>query len=119
VTHSPKDRQLRAGLSFLQRLQAAMRAFVTTQTTFHALAQWTEGRLRAEGFSNLDFRGNVGHSIATRREERVYIETGNHRRLGEVSFFTFEPHVRAADGPWGYKLEDMFFFNSAGALEAV
>jgi hypothetical protein len=68
---------------------------------------------------NLDFRGNVGHSIATRREDRFYIEDGNHRSLGEVRCFTFEPHVRAAGERWGFKHEDIFFFDAAGRIEEL
>jgi len=119
VTLEPKDPNFVAGLSFLHRLKSAMSEFVTARTTFHELALWASQRLDAEGFLNLDFRANVGHSIATRREDRIYIEEGNHRLLGEVSFFTFEPHVRALRGHWGFKHEDIFFFNSAGVLEEV
>jgi len=96
-----------------------MRGFVTPQTTFHELAMWTAQQIDAAGFVNLDFRGNVGHSIAARREERVYIEAGNHQPLGEVSFFTFEPHVRHKGGVWGFKHEDVFFFNATGTLEEL
>ncbi len=71
VTLEPKDPQFRAGLSFVRRLRSAMRAFVTPRTTFHDLAMWAAQRMEAEGFLNLDFRGNVGHSIATRREDRL------------------------------------------------
>jgi hypothetical protein len=96
-----------------------MRSFVTPVTTFHELATWTARRIESGGFVNLDFRGNVGHSIATRREERLYIVSGNHRSLGEVPFFTFEPHVRATGGTWGFKHEDVFFFNETGTLEEL
>jgi Xaa-Pro aminopeptidase len=119
VTESPNDMTLGAGVSFVRRLQSAMRRFVTPQTTFHELAMWTALQIEAAGFVNLDFRGNVGHSIAARREDRVYIEAGNPRPLGDVSFFTFEPHVRAQDGRWGFKHEDIFFFNATGTLEEL
>lgn len=119
VTLEPKDPQFRAGLSFVRRLRSAMLAFVSPRTTFHDLAIWTAERMEAEGFSNLDFRGNVGHSIATRREDRFYIEVGNHRSLSEAGLFTFEPHVRATEGAWGFKQEDVFFFNSDGAVEEL
>jgi Xaa-Pro aminopeptidase len=119
VTLQPRDPQLAAGLSFLQDLQAAMISFVTPRTTFDELARWTTQQIRAAGFINLDFRGNVGHSIAARREDRVYIEAGNHRRLRDVDFFTFEPHVRSEDGGWGFKHEDIFFFTAGGTLEKL
>ena len=119
VTFAPKNPQFVAGLSFVHRLQSAMCAFVTPRTTFHELALWATQQIESEGFLNLDFRGNVGHSIATRREDRIYIERGNHLPLSEVSFFTFEPHVRAASGQWGFKHEDIFFLNSAGMAEKL
>jgi Xaa-Pro aminopeptidase len=119
VTFSPKSAEFAAGISFLRGLHAAMRRFVRPQTTFHELAIWTAQQIDAAGFVNLDFRANVGHSIATRREDRLYIEAGNERPLGEVTFFTFEPHVRAAGGPWGFKHEDIFFFDAAGNLQEL
>jgi Xaa-Pro aminopeptidase len=119
VTRTPKSPPFVAGISFLRRLQAAMCRFVTPQTTFHELAMWTGRQIESGGFENLDFRGNVGHSIATRREDRLYIEAGNHRALGEVSFFTFEPHVRASGEGWGFKHEDIFFFDSAGTVDEL
>lgn len=119
VTERPDNPELRRGVEFVGRLQSAMRDFLTPQMTFHDLAVWTARQIEAEGFENLDFRGNVGHSIAARREDRVYIEAGNHRPLAEVSFFTFEPHVRAKDGQWGFKHEDIFFFNATDAVEML
>lgn len=119
VTFTPENRAFLAGLSFVRALQASMRSFVTPQTTFHDLAMWTARQIESGGFVNLDFRGNVGHSIAARREDRLYIEEGNHRPLGEAGLFTFEPHVRETGGTWGFKQEDIFFFNAAGTLEEL
>jgi len=119
VTFTPRSPAFVGGMAFLPRLHAAMREFVTPRTTFHELAIWSATQIDAGGFVNLDFRGNVGHSIATRREDRLYIERDNHRPLGEVDFFTFEPHVREIDGTWGFKHEDIFFFNANGMLEEL
>lgn len=119
VTFSPGSAAFVAGMSFLHNLHSAMRLFVRPQTTFHELAVWTARQLESAGFVNLDFRGNVGHSIATRREDRLYIEKGNAIPLGEVSFFTFEPHVCRAGERWGFKHEDIFFFDAAGNLQVL
>lgn len=119
VTFTPRAPSFVAGISFLQRLHSAVRQLVTPQTTFHDLALWTTQQLDASGFVNLDFRGNVGHSIAARRADRLYLEPGNHRALSDADFFTFEPHVRALDGIWGFKHEDIFFFDAAGRLEEL
>jgi len=119
VTSSPRSPEFVAGISFLQRLHLDMCAFVRPQTSFQALAAWAARQIESAGFVNLDFRGNVGHSIARRRDERLYLEEGNDRALGEVDFFTFEPHVRAVGGQWGFKHEDIFFFRADGAIETL
>ena len=119
VTFSPTTPALVAGMAFLPRLHASMREFVRPTTTFHELASWAQRELDVAGFVNLDFRGNVGHSIATRREDRLYIEAGNHHALGEVDFFTFEPHVRTKQGPWGFKHENIYCFDAAGRLSEL
>jgi len=103
VTSTPQSPAFVAGLSFLQGLHAKMRQFVTPQTTFHELAIWSARQMEANGFLNLDFLGNVGHSIAARREDRIYIE----------------PHVRQIGGAWGFKHEDIFFFDAVGMLQEL
>lgn len=119
VTPTPNSAEFIRGMAFLKQLHEAMRAFVQPHTSFHQLALWSARQLAASGFTNLDFRGNLGHSIVAHRTQRVYIEEGNHRALGDVGFFTFEPHVRAIDGSWGFKHEDIFFFDARGALEEL
>tara|TARA_R110001606_G_scaffold100017_1_gene220310 strand:- start:247 stop:537 length:291 start_codon:yes stop_codon:yes gene_type:complete len=96
-----------------------MQKLVTSQTSFHALWEWTNRKIKELGFENLDFLANVGHSIATNRDARQYIEKGNMVLLGDVPFFTFEPHVRELDGSWGFKHENIFFFNKELLLEEL
>jgi hypothetical protein len=86
---------------------------------FQELYDWANDRIKASGFENLDFLGNVGHSIATRREDRQYIEAQNMHLLKEVPFFTFEPHVREVGGMWGFKHENIFYFNQDGCVELL
>jgi Xaa-Pro aminopeptidase len=119
VTSTPSCSSFAEGISFLRRLHLQMRLFVKPQTTFQELAIWTARRIESAGFVNLDFRGNAGHSITTRREDRCYIEPGNARPLGEVGFFTFEPHVCAFGERWGFKHEDIFFFDADGTLNEL
>ena len=40
--------------------------------------------------TNLDFAGNLGHSIVESKDDRIYIEKGNRRKLSEVKMFTFD-----------------------------
>jgi hypothetical protein len=118
-TQAPTQTEFIAGRQFLNALHTSMQQFVTPRTSFHQLFEWTNAKIGEAHFQNLDFAGNVGHSIATRREDQQYIECGNHRMLADVPFFTFEPHVRAVAGRWGFKHENIFFFDSIGRLEEL
>lgn len=95
-------------------LHEGMRRFVRPDTTFNQLHEFANELIKAAGFENLDFAANVGHSICAHRDQRLYIEAGNHRRLEEVACFTFEPHIRERGGRWGYKHENIYFFNDEG-----
>lgn len=117
VVSEPVAPELVSGKRFLQALHTEMQTTVFLGMKFHELYDWTNDRIRASGFENLDFLGNVGHSIATRREERQCIEAKNTRQLKEVPFFTFEPHVREVGGRWGFKHENIFYFNQDGRVE--
>jgi Xaa-Pro aminopeptidase len=112
-TSNPTLSEFQEGASFLKFLHDEMTKFVDAHTTFHQLFEWASREISGAGFENLDFAGNVGHSIETRPEKRRYVETANHIRLSEVPFFTFEPHVRRISGRWGFKHENIFYFGSA------
>ncbi len=119
VTSTPASPELANGQRFLKALHADMQQTVHPDMTFRELFEWTNQCIAADGFENLDFLGNVGHSIATRREDRQYIEAENNVPLSAVPFFTFEPHVREVGGHWGFKHENIFFFNAMGRLEEL
>ena len=63
-----------------------------------------------KGFINLDFLGNLGHSIVKNKNDRIYTEKGNHKRLSDVEMFTFEPHISITESKYGYKREDIYYF---------
>ncbi|WP_123596888.1 M24 family metallopeptidase [Pseudomonas frederiksbergensis] len=98
------------------RLHEMMCRFARPETTFHELYEFANDSIISAGFENLDFSGNVGHSICVRRDDRLYVESGNHRSLGEVQCFTFEPHVRQKSGAWGFKHENIYFFDDDGGV---
>ena len=67
-------------------------------------------------YKNLDFKGNLGHSIERSLDDRIYIEKGEKRKLSDVKLFTFEPHIQIVErGIFGYKKEDIYYF-SEGVL---
>jgi Xaa-Pro aminopeptidase len=109
--HAPTSEEFLCGHRLILQLHAEMQHFAKPTTTFGELHTFANERIAAAGFENLDFLGNVGHSIVSRLEDRCFIEPGNQRRLGEVPCFTFEPHIRAAGGRWGFKHENIYYFN--------
>lgn len=54
--------------------------------------------------------GNLGHSIVKDKGDRVYIEKGNIKKLSDVRYFTFEPHIAFPDSRYGYKKENVYLF---------
>lgn len=115
----PSNREFQSGMSVQSSLHKALLSFATPDTTFSELFAYGNELIVSAGFENLDFLGNLGHSIVQSRDERCYVEAGNHRCLGEVRFFTFEPHIRAKGGRWGFKHENIYFFRSNGRLEEL
>ena len=119
VNHQPESIEFRNGLHFLKQMHEHMLTLVTPQTTFGQLFDWANMRIRQGGFVNLDYRNNVGHSIATERDQRQFIESDNRVPLSAVPFFSFEPFVRLKGGHWGFKHEGIFYFNQQGKLEEL
>jgi Xaa-Pro aminopeptidase len=115
-TFAPQSPVLACGMDVETRLHQAMRAFVTPDTTFEALFTFGNAEIKGLGFENLDFLGNLGHSIPLRREDRSYIEPKNTMPLSAVPFFTFEPHVRQIESTWGFKHENIYYFDSQNRL---
>ena len=108
----------RQGLDMEEFLHEELKRYVTPDTTFEALYYHMNDLIEAKGFLNLDFSGNLGHSIVRQKKERVYIEKGNKTCLGDVSFFTFEPHISVAGSNYGYKKENIYYFEN-GLLQVL
>lgn len=118
-TFSPQSEELAQGIEVEASLHRSLVGFVKPTTTFDELFSFGNSEIRRRGFENLDYLGNLGHSIASRRDDRCYIERGNLRLLASVPFFTFEPHVRRMNGMWGFKHEEIYFFDSDQRLHAL
>lgn len=98
------------GLKMEEILHTKLLEFVTVNTTFEELYFYMNNFIKKQGFINLDFLGNLGHSIVTKSDDRIYIEKGNHKKLSEVKYFTFEPHISIPDSHYGYKKENIYYF---------
>ncbi len=119
VVEEPTSADFCDGLRVERELHRRMADIVTLDTSCHQLYEFANDAIATAGYENLDFMGNVGHSIETRRENRLYVEKGNHRRLSDVSCFTFEPHIRRKGGRLGFKHEDIYYFDLGQRLHAL
>ncbi len=103
----------RNGLLMEKKLHEKMKEIVSPLMTFEDLYFRMNEYINAEGYINLDFMGNLGHSIVRRKDDRIYIEKGNNTKLGDISYFTFEPHISVSGSKYGYKREDIYYFDNA------
>lgn len=100
------------GLLMEDFLHNELLRFVTSKTTFEELYYYINKVIEDNGFVNLDFMGNLGHSIVKEKKDRIYIEKGNHTCLGDVTCFTFEPHIAVIGSKYGYKKENIYYFEN-------
>ena len=105
------------GLMMEDFLHKELLDFAIPETTFEELYYHMNGVIEQKGFINLDFMGNLGHSIVKQKNDRIYIEKGNMSCLGEVSFFTFEPHISVKNSRYGYKKENIYYFKDGKLKE--
>lgn len=102
----------KGGVEMEKLLHHQMMQFVTPQTTFEELYFYMNDFIQKSGYINLDFMGNLGHSIVTKKDDRIYIEKGNKQHLGDVTYFTFEPHICLPGSKYGFKWENIYFFEN-------
>jgi methionine aminopeptidase len=112
-----RNDEWRAGLLMEEALHKELIAFATPQTTFEELYYHINKLITDRGFINLDFLGNLGHSIVKDKNDRIYTEKGNKALLSSVDYFTFEPHISVPDSKYGYKKENIYYFNSDKLIE--
>ena len=105
------NEEWKKGLLMEKFLHEEMCKFVTPKTTFEELYYYINSIIEQKGYITLDFMGNLGHSIVRQKNDRVYIEKGNKISLGNVSYFTFEPHISVQGSKYGYKRENIYYFD--------
>ena len=105
-----KKEEWRKGLQMEEYLHQTLLDMGTPDMTFEELYGYMNELIVNKGFVNLDFLGNLGHSIEKNKNDRIYTEKGNRKRLSDVTMFTFEPHISIPNSPYGYKKEDIYYF---------
>lgn len=112
-----ENSEWKSGLQMEEKLHAELLSFVTKETTFEELYYHMNEFIVENGFINLDFMGNLGHSIVKSKDDRIYIEKGNTKKLGDVNYFTFEPHIAFPDSKYGFKKENIYYFDGDRLVE--
>ena len=112
-----RNAEWRNGLLMEEELHAELLRFVTPQTTFEELYFHINQLITDRGFINLDFLGNLGHSIVKDKNNRIYTEKGNTAPLSSVDYFTFEPHISVKGSKYGYKKENIYYFADGSLKE--
>lgn len=105
------------GLLTEEKLHRELFKFATSNTTFEELYYYMNDFIKICGYINLDFNGNLGHSIVKNKNKRIYIEKGNTKKLSDVKYFTFEPHISQPNSNYGYKKENIYYFSNDKLIE--
>jgi methionine aminopeptidase len=104
------DEEWYLGLNTEEILHKEFESYIKPEMTLDEVCEYINIKIRELGFFNLDFLNNLGHTIETKKENRLYFESGNKTRLKEVELFTFEPHIMKINGRYGFKREDIYYF---------
>ncbi len=110
VTES-KSKEMIEGIEFEAKLHEIFQTLITEVMSFEELFTKMNTFIDKSGFENLDFNKNLGHSIEKNKDHRKYIEAGNTAIFKNVELFTFEPHIRKKDGRYGFKHENIYYFD--------
>ena len=112
-----KNDEWRRGLQMEEYLHKALIDMAAPDMTFEELYYFMNDLIVKKGFLNLDFLGNLGHSIVKNINDRIYIEKGNRKKLSDVKMFTFEPHISIPESKYGYKREDIYYFDNGKLIQ--
>ena len=76
-TEDIHNNEWKQGVQMEQYLHKLLIENVTVNMTFEELFYYINDIISEHGFINLDFAGNLGHSIVENKDDRIYIEKGN------------------------------------------
>lgn len=116
-TEDIENEEWRSGLQTELFLHQKLMEIAEPDMTFEELYYKINNIISDKGFVNLDFMGNLGHSIVKDKNNRIYIEKGNKNKLSDVEFFTFEPHISISNSVFGYKREDIYYFKDGKLMK--
>ena len=115
-----RNKEIREGLNFELYLHEQFMSFVNKDTTFSMLHSFIDKILTDNGYVNLDYHGNFGHTIEKDPKDRVTIIGDCDIKISEYDKpITFEPHIGKLNGRFGFKHENMYFFHEGRIMEVL
>ena len=113
------DEELLQGMDAEETLHTKLLNLVKPEMTFDTIFREMNAHIQSLGFENLDFHGNLGHTIVSDKSQRSCIQSGNNQEVVQAGLFTFEPHIRKKDqGRYGFKREDIYYLRD-GLLKTL
>jgi Xaa-Pro aminopeptidase len=106
------DLEFLNGVKTEEKLHSVFMQYIKPDMTFEEVYLYMNEIIQQSEYVNLDFAGNLGHTIEFHKDSRRYFESGNKTKLSEVSLFTFEPHIKHKNGEYGFKREDIYYFRN-------
>ncbi|MCM3782039.1 aminopeptidase P family protein [Neobacillus mesonae] len=100
------------GMRTEKQLHIIFKEVIKPNMTFEEVFLHMNKVIEGADYLNLDFSGNLGHTIEFDKNKRKYFELGNKVKLSDVSYFTFEPHIKHKNGEYGFKKEDIYYFRN-------
>lgn len=117
---NPKTELFRKGLEAELYLHCKLIEIAKPEMTYEDLYFRLNAEIDGLGFENLDLHGNLGHSIELDESDRIYIERGSTCSLQKTGKpFTLEPHIRPRGGSFGFKRENIYYFDDTGVLQLL
>ena len=106
-----QDPEFRRGLDAELHLHRLLTEELTTSLTYEQIYLRISEEIKKLGFENLDFHGNLGHSIESDEKDRVCLEIGSYETVWKHGKpITLEPHIALPDSRFAFKRENIYYF---------
>ncbi len=119
IVQEPITNSMAEGLNTAYSIHDKMRAYISADTQFNELYNFSDTLLASTEFENIIDNNNFGHSVSLAGDVRQYIEKHNLSKLNEVDFFSYNIHICKNNSSWGFRYENTYFINQHGNLEEL
>lgn len=89
------ESELFEGIIIEKKLHKKLEEMVSLEMTFGEVFEIMNAYIVEFGYKNLDFLGNLGHTIEEDKDERKYLEKDCGVKFSEIDFFTVPPDSKS------------------------